>query len=344
MASHMKIPRVSVLLPTHNSESFIAEAITSILNQSYKNFEFIIIDDGSTDGTRKILSQFSDPRIRIIEHPRNLGIVRSLNDGIVAAKGKYIMRMDADDISMPQRIEKQLEFMEKNLDVGLCGSCMEVFGEKNYIWKAPETDLEIKTRLFFESPIAHPTVCIRKSILDKNQLIYKKDYQYVEDYKLWMEMSKVTKIGNIQEVLLKYRMHRSQIGVKKAKEQVKMLNKVLLENIQELIPSVKDSDMSIHVFAMSWPTVSSYSKLLILKNWYEKLITANNSRKLYDLDNFTSIVVERWVGACYLAKNLGMPRYLYLLSSIPMFIPSLRYMFMVRKDMVVNYLSRLSVK
>ncbi|GHU05641.1 hypothetical protein FACS1894205_5940 [Alphaproteobacteria bacterium] len=200
-------PKVSVLLPAYNAEKYIAEAIQSILDQTFTDFEFIIINDGSKDNTVKIIRQFVDPRIIFIDNEQNSGLIAALNQGLDLARGEYIARMDADDISLPTRFAKQVAFMDANQDVGVLGSWVQWFGDD-----CGERVLRRDSAVgFFEvlrdCPVAHPTVMLRKSVFDKYDLRYDSDYVNCEDYELWSRAIYYTKIVNLPEILLKYRRH-----------------------------------------------------------------------------------------------------------------------------------------
>jgi glycosyltransferase involved in cell wall biosynthesis len=164
----MANPLVSVILPVYNAETYIAEAIESILTQSYKNLELILINDGSTDRSLDIMQSYADIRIQIISR-ENRGLVASLNEGIMKAKGKYIARMDADDISLPKRFEEQVAFLEMHPEVGLCGTAVMMFGNKikGKIWRLPQSDNRIKSELLFSSALAHPTLMMRGELIEK---------------------------------------------------------------------------------------------------------------------------------------------------------------------------------
>jgi glycosyltransferase involved in cell wall biosynthesis len=205
-------------MPVYNGERYLKEAIDSILNQTFGDFEFIILNDGSTDNTKKIITSYDDSRIVYIENEKNLGIVKTLNKGIDNTKGKYIARMDADDISLPERFEKQIALMERYEDIDICGTWIMYMGRGN-IWKIPEYDIEAKLTLIYGSSFAHPTVMIRKKIFDKYFIRYDEKFLGAEDYKMWIDMSKIAKFYNIQEVLLNYRVHNSQISSQRKKQQ-----------------------------------------------------------------------------------------------------------------------------
>lgn len=205
----MKNPLVSVLMPAYNAEKYIGEAIESILNQTYKNLELIIIDDCSTDDTWKIIQEYQkkDKRIIGVINNKNLKLSLTLNKGIQMAKGEYIARMDADDISTSDRIQNQVEFLEQNKEVGILGGIMEIIDTKgNYLGKRsyPQDDKLIRKKLFRYSPFSHPLIMIRKKILSKSGL-YNDTFNPAEDYELYFRIGKFAKFANLPQVLLKYR-------------------------------------------------------------------------------------------------------------------------------------------
>jgi glycosyltransferase involved in cell wall biosynthesis len=186
-------------MSVYNAELYLKEAIESILNQTYKEFEFIIINDGSTDNSLAIIKDYSNHDSRIILINReNKGLIYSLNEGISKAKGKYIARMDADDISLPNRFEEQIKFLENNLDIGVVGSDAIVFHKDDKsIWTTYSDSNRTKAELLFSSPLIHPSVMMRKSIIDKYKLFYKKEYIHAEDLELWIRFANVSKLSNI---------------------------------------------------------------------------------------------------------------------------------------------------
>lgn len=234
----MNSPLISVIMPVYNGEKYLKEAIDSILNQTFTDFEFIILNDGSTDKTEDIVLGYDTPRIRYVKNEINLKISKTLNKGIALAKGKYIARMDADDISLPERFEKQVKFMDDNLDIGVSGTWLQTFGDSCSIWSPPESHEEIIIDMLFRSPLMHPTVFIRKKILLSMNKIYNESFNGVEDYELWTRLSKITKLANIPEVLLNYRINDFSKNRKHYKNKQLLLanlvrNKYLANNIIE---------------------------------------------------------------------------------------------------------------
>lgn len=231
----IKHPLVSVVMPAYNSEKYIAEAIESILNQTFKDFEFIIINDASTDKTLEIIKEYAkkDKRIIVINNEKNIKICKSLNRGIKISKGKYIARADADDISYPDRFQNQIEFMEKNDDVGVVGGYMQIFnGEtgKNISVRRYETEDKIlRKNIFFYSPLSHPSVVFRKQVFD-NIGLYNENYTDCEDLEFWFRIGFKYKFANIPKILIKYRHHPNSITVKKMKRMETLSNKLRWQN------------------------------------------------------------------------------------------------------------------
>ena len=204
------IPKVSVLMPVYNASSFLKESIDSILSQSFTDFEFLIINDGSTDPSANIIDSYTDYRIKHIKFPVNGGITKALNIGLDIAQGEYIARMDADDLALPQRLEKQVMFMDQNPDVGVSGTWVEYFGKRKGVMMAPQNHKEILWTLLFGSPFFHPSVIMRTKLI--REIKYPSDFPHAEDYGLWMELVTRTRFANIPEPLLKYRWSLNSVG------------------------------------------------------------------------------------------------------------------------------------
>ncbi|MDE3184124.1 MAG: glycosyltransferase family 2 protein [Bacteroidota bacterium] len=213
------MPQISVILPVYNAELYIKDAIDSILNQTFTDFELLIFDDGSTDNTQSIISSFIDTRIVYSRIEKNAGYLNLLNKGLEVAKGKYIARMDADDIALPNRFKKQVDHLEKNTEVGICGCWTEFIGDKEGIAKLPVSSDQVMHAIFFGSPTAHPTIMMRNDLLKKFNLRYDNNYYYTEDYNLLADACVHFKIENLPNVLLKYRIHNTQVSNQKWRQQ-----------------------------------------------------------------------------------------------------------------------------
>ena len=200
---------ISVILPVYNAEKYLGEAIDSLLNQSYSNFELLIYNDGSTDASLEIIQSYKDDRIVVKNFTENIGLIKLLNLAFLEAKGTYIARMDADDISYINRFEAQIKYLEENPECGICGTQSEVIGSLQ-ILKKPTQDIDLRWWIFKGSPLAHPSIMLRTDLLRKYNLSFKSYAYVVEDFDLWWRMAFHTQMANLPEVLLKYRVHKAQ--------------------------------------------------------------------------------------------------------------------------------------
>ena len=217
-------PIISVLMSVYNEPlEWIRQSIDSILAQTYSDFEFIIVNDNPTSAELcKFLSDFKnkDSRIKVITNPENLGLTKSLNIGLEQCRGKYIARMDADDISLPERFEKQVEFLDCSPGIGVCGSYANMIDENNNIigrFKLQSKSEDLKNAICFLVPFVHPTVMMRREIILKNY--YDEKCIIAQDYNLWLKLSETTLFYNIPEVLFDYRIHANQSKQKAGEKQ-----------------------------------------------------------------------------------------------------------------------------
>ena len=201
--------QVSIVMPVYNGAPFLKPAIESVLQQTFVSFELIIINDGSTDESEAIIHSFSDQRILYIHHAKNRGLVAALNSGISAAGGKYIARMDQDDLSLPNRISTQFEFMEKHDQVVLLGTQLQVIDDNKISHMYIKSD-ELKTSLLVGYSFAHPTVMMRASTISQYNLKYEEEYLHAEDYGFWSRISQYGEVQNLKQVGLLYRKHPNQ--------------------------------------------------------------------------------------------------------------------------------------
>jgi len=216
-------PLVSVIMPAYNSEKYISEAIDSILDQSFKDFEFIIIDDGSSDRTWEIIQEYKkkDRRVVVARNEKNLNNYACRNQGIKIAKGRYIVWQDSDDISILDRLEKLVNFMERNFEVGICGSYMQIFNDNRNlnIRKYSTNDKELRKEIFRYSPIAQPSAIIRKECYTEIGY-YNEKYDATQDLDMTFRIGSKYKLANIPEVLIRYRVHSGSLTYKKVKKQI----------------------------------------------------------------------------------------------------------------------------
>ncbi len=240
-----KTPTISVCMPVYNAAPYLKECIDSILTQTYKDFELLIVDDGSTDESVNIVRSYSDARIRLIQNKHDY--IGSLNLLLDEARGKYIARMDADDVMMPYRLKAQLGYMEKHTEIGVLGGGMQKIGKQsgiiNLLHKVTIQDM------INSCCMAHPSVMIRASILSKYNLYYEEDFKYAEDYRLWMQMLKHEIIfRNLTTPVIKYRISENQVTSRHSAELFKKTNKIKKDGAKWLskrINKVSHEDISI---------------------------------------------------------------------------------------------------
>ena len=207
---------ISAVMPVYNCAEFVRESVQSVLDQTEADFELLILDDCSTDGTVERLRSLDDPRIRLFLSDRNIGQANQLNKGIGLAIGEYIAIVHGDDINHPERFSEQLAAFRNDPEIDIIGTWIEYFGGRQGDWKTPVGTQECFMELLTESPLAHPTVMIRKKRLAGLEPIYRQDKVPAEDYDLWVRLSVSCKFSNVPKRLLRYRMHDNQVSTQKA--------------------------------------------------------------------------------------------------------------------------------
>jgi len=224
-------PMVTVLMPVYNAERFLRQAIESILSQTFTGFEYLIIDDGSIDASRDIVRSYNDKRIRFIESEKNLGLIKTLNRGLALAKGEYIARQDADDISHPTRLEKQVTFLNSYPEIVLLGTEVNSIDQhgrrsKPYGCSTVSSALAIRWQLMFDNPFVHPSVMMRTEIVRKFGG-YDEHFLDCEDYDLFSRLTYIYKTTNLKETLLDYRYHPESIDANRTKENNLLIGDIL---------------------------------------------------------------------------------------------------------------------
>lgn len=293
------LPKVSVIMPVYNGARYVGDAVDSILAQTYLNYEFLIIDDGSEDMTQDTIAAYKDPRIQLIRNEKNFGLAASLNKGIALSRGAYIARMDADDISRPDRFARQVAFMDLHPEVGACGTWVEVVGEGYHqVWEYPTQPNSIHARVLFDCPMAHPTVMFNHAHLRKSRLSYDPSYPCAQDYELWSRAVHCLPLANIPEVLLIRRLHTEQIGRRQANDQQIWADKVRRRELEQLGMSPTEKQFALHeaISTWSWPRTDSF--LRESEEWLCALRDANSTRPTYPEPEFSKVVGERWMAIC----------------------------------------------
>ena len=275
------VPMISVIMPSFNTPvEMLTKAVDSVLEQTYDNFELLIIDDCSTDASVEYLASLRDERVKVIRNPQNLGITKSLNVGLSHAHGQYIARMDSDDICLPQRFEKQLAFMEANPEVIVCGTWIQAFGGASYTTKRviPEQDYLQCSFLFGNTyGLCHPTAFFRGELLRKYGIRYDENLPTAQDYGMWTLCAQYGKIANVEEVLLNYRVHNGQISVAKRQLQMQCALRVQTAILKQIMPEITEEQAQLHV-----QMCRERKPAKKLTSWIRKLEKANSKCAAYD--------------------------------------------------------------
>ena len=304
----MNQPLVSVVMAVYNSENYLHQAIDSVLNQSYKNLELLVINDGSTDSSRNIILSIDDIRIRYFENEGNKGIVKTRNLGIENSNGKYIAILDSDDIAMPEKLMKQVDFLERNQDFGLCASYFNIIDKNDVIQgkvKRPKNDHDAIAHLIVENCICHSSVIFPASILRQHE--YSEEFIYNEDYELIYRISKISKIKIITECLTSYRVHSNNTSVKKRDERFNILLKLNRLILQDIGINFTEQELLLHsnFILYNHDFFSDESKIEDLEKWIFRFIENISANPNYKSKLVIEILIEKWFVICFKSGNYG---------------------------------------
>jgi glycosyltransferase involved in cell wall biosynthesis len=315
-------PLISVIMPVYDAEPYLKEAIASILAQTYPRFEFIIVDDGSTDGSADIVRAFAerDSRIRPLFLPHG-GLARALNAGIELVHGDLIARMDADDVSLPERLSAQLDWMRQT-GVDVCGSYWKAFGDQEYIGWVPESHIAICYELVLGVALLHPTVMLRADIAREHS--YDGTLLTTSDSELWTRLAPLYRLGNVPCVLLKYRVHARQNHVLMHSVMVETLRKWRRRLLQSLFPQISEADCALLDRVAEKEPFADLTDLERAGTWLVRLAQTPDAYLRQRMAN-------RWRAACRRSVRLGLGCYHLYRKIVPEFgaasrndFPSLR--------------------
>jgi hypothetical protein len=243
----VSVPRISVIFPVYNGSEFLEESLKSVLNQTFHDFEVLVIDDASTDDSAEIAKGFNDPRICVIRHDKNMRLPETLNHGLELARGEFIARMDADDICAPRRFERQVRLLDLHPGIGICGGWVRLFGgAANSTRKYPVSPDAVEAFRHFNCPFGHPTVMMRRALLVAHGLRYDPRAAAVEDFELWTRLLKVTRGANLPEVLLEYRLHEASVTSRDWPAMDENSAQVLSAALRDILPDITQEQARFH--------------------------------------------------------------------------------------------------
>jgi len=311
----MKNPKVTVLMSVYNGEKYLNEAIDSILGQTFKDFEFLIIDDASTDKTAEILKSYNDPRIKIVNNKNNIGLTKSLNKGLKLARGEYIARQDADDISLPRRLETQVQYLEDHKNIVAVGTCINRINAYNEIIGSvtfPTSPIDIDLNLLFGRWVfAHGSIMFCNSTMDR--IRYDENVLYAQDYNLWLKLSRKFSMANINEILYNLRTHDSRIAVK--------FRSIQQESVATSLGNELDGILGFHIpkeviMTMLLQNISPTKEYFIraidlvitIRKWFRTVVELSGDEEVTIIDKSTSDLLRKIIyqyGRNFFFPSLG---------------------------------------
>lgn len=293
-------------MPVYNGQDYIKLAIESILNQSFTDFELLIINDGSSDGSVEIIQKFEDARIRLIHNQENKGLVFTRNRGFEEAKGAYFAILDCDDWAYPERLGKQVNFLDQNPDFALIASSVELIDAShqvtgNWIYKlAPEL---ISPTLLFHNYFAQSSIMLRLSIED---LKYRKEFPLAEDYDLWCRIAKQYKVWTLPSILVQYRVHDSNISKTQEQKINKAISTIIKNQIQYLGISANEEELILHRKIGRAEIKKSQLFFLNAQKWLLRLKNSNKKFKIYNQKVFDNFIDTLFLTVCSANHDLGL--------------------------------------
>jgi glycosyltransferase involved in cell wall biosynthesis len=286
--------KVSVVMPVYNKAPFLREAVESILHGTYPDLELICADDKSTDNSLEVLRAIRDPRLRIVELPVNQGPAGAVNAAMDAATGMYIVRMDADDIAVPERIAKQVAFMDAHPEIGASGGQLQLFGETDQPWPFPIDADACTAQLVFGVPVCQGASILRRSVLENHGLRFDPDWPRIgEDWLFWLRMAPHTRFANLPDVLVRYRRGPQNIG--HGRDKVADFLPLQQAAFQSLGIPFTQEELGLHLMGSTIFTAPpDAAKVNALRRWYDKLIALNEAQGFAPREAFRARVEQQW--------------------------------------------------
>jgi glycosyltransferase involved in cell wall biosynthesis len=316
-------PKVTVIMPVFNGAHYLSESLGSILAQTWEDFELLVLDDGSTDNSVEIVSRFRDDRIRLERNERNIGLTATLNRGLDLARGQYVARMDCDDVSRPNRLERQVGFLDDNRQVGIVSSWAEVvdeagsipirrvIGQLTGLGNSPHslstTDPAIRFNLLFTNIVVHSSVMFRRDLLNQHNLRYSEAFKFAEDYEFWVRCSRAFQLALIPEILVNYRSRPDSVSNLNLQIQRETANRVRLDYLRSLGLDMGPKEESLHIDITNFQFAGDLARLLEARDWLSTLLEYARSEfglpKTFQAGTTAGLY---WYHACGALANYGV--------------------------------------
>lgn len=313
MDNNIKNPKVTVMMPVYNGERYISDAIKSILSQTLRDFELLIMNDGSTDNTLRVVRSFNDPRIRIIENEKNLGTILTRNRGLKECRGEYVAMLDSDDLAYPERLQKQVDFLDKNPDFGLVGTWVDLMdseGKKiDASWRGDTESEEVPIVLLFHNCFSFSSVMLRREAIPTEG--FRDGFIPTEDYEIWTRIIKNWKADTLREVLTTYRIHEKSLSKTKHDLQQSLVNQIVRSQLKKIGVDPTENEMAIHRTNDTYRGVDVKKFIISREKWLLNLIQKNDNTGVYDKRVFRRVMGKMWLRTCKSNTSLGLWLWIY---------------------------------
>lgn len=301
----MSAPLVSVVMTTYNAAPYLPASLASLQRQTCDDFELVVVDDGSTDGSGPLLERVAraDRRVRLHRGPHR-GLAAARNAGLDAAAGRYVAIADADDVYLPRRLADQVAFLEANPDVDVCGSAARLFGTTTGTRRFPADDARIRALLLFEPSLVDPSTMARRAVLAREGLRYDPSFAIAVDYDLWLRAAGRARFANLPQVLVRYRQHPAQLTSRR-RQMRDETDRVRLDALRRLAVAPTDAERALHGRLATWDTEYAREDLERADAWLCRLRDANAVAGAFPEPAFSRTLGLRWFWACTNAARFG---------------------------------------
>ena len=300
-------PKVSVVIPVHNGQDYVGQTIESILSQTFRDFELLLLDDASSDGSPSIMKGYTDPRIRLVRNEVNIGIARMHNKGIDLARGEYIAMLDHDDVSYPERLARQVAFLEAHPDYALIGTWGELLDERGRRYgkakKYPVSAEDVRSSLLFWNCVLHPSIMARRAIMEAYR--YSERFSICDDFDLFVRMGAARRLGNLPQVLVAHRRHAARTSNTKAHLKRGENLDIFRWQLAELGVTFDERDVERHYTLARIKTLAfrpDQEYVEWAEGWFRKLEEANSRSSRYSTRSLARVLGTMWFKVCWHAS------------------------------------------
>jgi len=302
----MDKPELSIVMPFYNTEKYIGDAMQSLLAQTYDNFELIMVDDASTDGSAEVVKSFNDGRIKLLKNEINRGIVFSRNQGMKAAVGRFIAPFDSDDLARTDKFEKQIRFLKSNPDFGMVGSWARLIDEDGNLlektWKLTQSPARIPAFLLFKNLFVQSAVVMKREAVPEK--FYEDGFDLVEDYKMWIDISRTKKTCNYPDYLMFYRVHQNSATNKTGNRLLAQDARIYKYLFKALEIDLDERMTNLLLLLKNDQIIGEERVLHEMEDFFGLILSQNQKLNIYSQTELVKVVFDRWLKACYKSRQM----------------------------------------